>query len=198
MSLLNLILSQKIILFSASAALLLLFTALALMGSKRLRVARTKRVQAEAREQARLAAYRAARKASDDDDDYEDEDDDPAPRPRRKKPAGESAGSAKGTAPSGSSTQNAPVSVTTPAAASATTTASSPANAQPESPETAVSSAMQDILSSVFIDEEAMARYDVLLEGQEQIEMDTLLTLARQVAAELRPDSPASSAVKER
>ncbi len=56
---------------------------------------------------------------------------------------------------------------------------------QPE-PQDSQSSAMQDILSSVFSDEEADARRGTLLNGLERVDISHLLALCNQVAAQLR------------
>jgi hypothetical protein len=45
--------------------------------------------------------------------------------------------------------------------------------------------AVQDILSSVFSDEEALARYQVLLSGLEPVDMADLLALCNDVAGRL-------------
>lgn len=70
--------------------------------------------------------------------------------------------------------QPAPVTVKTPA---------TPVPEKTEEP--VVSSAMQDLLSSVFTDEEANARYQVLLADSGGISASDVLALCRQIAAQL-------------
>jgi hypothetical protein len=53
------------------------------------------------------------------------------------------------------------------------------------STENTPSSAMQDILSSVFVDDESSSQYEVLLEGAEEISASQLLTLCNQIAEKL-------------
>ncbi|MFN8449875.1 MAG: hypothetical protein U0521_15140 [Anaerolineae bacterium] len=48
-----------------------------------------------------------------------------------------------------------------------------------------VASAMQDILDSVFVDDDVSGRYDVLLQGIEVGSAEELLTMASRIAAEL-------------
>jgi hypothetical protein len=56
---------------------------------------------------------------------------------------------------------------------------------------------MQDILSSVFGNEEALARYEVLFKDTEPISAADLLTLAIQVAGQFQSQYPVP-ATKER
>lgn len=49
-----------------------------------------------------------------------------------------------------------------------------------------VSSAMQDILSSVFADDEANARYDTLLEDTEKVDASELAVFCQQISDQLR------------
>jgi hypothetical protein len=49
-----------------------------------------------------------------------------------------------------------------------------------------VSSAMQDILSSVFTDDEALARYETLLDGTEKIDASELAVFCQQISDQLR------------
>lgn len=54
-----------------------------------------------------------------------------------------------------------------------------------KSSEDVVASAMQDILDSVFVDDDVSGRYDVLLQGIEVGSAEELLTMASRIAAEL-------------
>ena len=72
------------------------------------------------------------------------------------------------------------------AAASGSTIDPAQGSTPPAQPEAQVSSTMQDILSSVFIDEDVVARYEVLLRGQQHVDITDLLVLSRKVTAQLR------------
>mgnify|MGYP005840306787 CR=1 FL=1 len=63
---------------------------------------------------------------------------------------------------------------------------------QSQSQDQPVSDAMSDILSSVFVDEEANARYQVLLQGVNDIAAADLAAWCENVAAQLRARSAAS------
>jgi hypothetical protein len=56
---------------------------------------------------------------------------------------------------------------------------------------------MQDLLSSVFVDDGTMARIETLLKGCDPIEITGLAALCSQVARQLRSRAQAPSAVKE-
>lgn len=72
------------------------------------------------------------------------------------------------------------------AAADAAQTTTASTEQKPE-----VSSAMQDILSSVFADSEASERYQILLNGTEDVSATDLLALSKRVADQLRLQYPA-------
>jgi len=55
-----------------------------------------------------------------------------------------------------------------------------------------VSPEMQDLLSSVFSDEENSERQAILLRGTEPVAIDELLTLSKAVAAQLRGEQPSN------
>jgi len=56
---------------------------------------------------------------------------------------------------------------------------------------------MQDILSSVFVDEDAQARYAVLLSGLDSIDVSDLLALCQKVAGQLGTGGQPLAANKE-
>jgi len=55
-----------------------------------------------------------------------------------------------------------------------------------------VSPEMQDLLSSVFSDEENSERQAILLKGMQPVAIDELLTLSKSVAAQLRGEQPSN------
>ncbi len=58
-----------------------------------------------------------------------------------------------------------------------------------ESTERSAASDVQDILDSVFVNDEEDSRYEVLLRGIEVVSSDELLAMATRIAAELRRES---------
>lgn len=56
-------------------------------------------------------------------------------------------------------------------------------------PESLVASEMQSLLEDVFFDEEAFARYEVLLDGKDNVDIQALASLAEEVAAQLHARS---------
>jgi hypothetical protein len=58
--------------------------------------------------------------------------------------------------------------------------------------ENAVPAAMQDILSSVFADDETLDQFDVLLEGTDRVEVSQLLIMCNQIEGQLRAASAAA------
>ncbi len=58
--------------------------------------------------------------------------------------------------------------------------------------ENAIPSAMQDILSSVFADDETLNQFDVLLKGTDSVEISQLLIMCNQIAGQLRAASAAA------
>lgn len=90
-----------------------------------------------------------------------------------------------------------------PVAAPAAPVAPAPAAAKPAVPvvstttttstkEDEVSPEMQDLLSSVFSDEDNFERQAILLKGSEPVAIDELLTLSKAVAAQLRGEQPSN------
>ncbi|MBI1279793.1 MAG: hypothetical protein GC179_16820 [Anaerolineaceae bacterium] len=92
-----------------------------------------------------------------------------------------------------------------PTAAAVAPVPSAPAAAKPASPlvstttttttstkEDEVSPEMQDLLSSVFSDEENSERQAILLKGMQPVAIDELLTLSKSVAAQLRGEQPSN------
>ncbi len=59
------------------------------------------------------------------------------------------------------------------------------AEAKPTGDPSAPSSAMQDLLNSVFVDEEAIARYNLLMEGHEPVKAETLARFASEIANQM-------------
>lgn len=50
---------------------------------------------------------------------------------------------------------------------------------------------MQDILSSVFTDDDLMAHYEALLKNLDDVAATDLLTLAQQISEQVQPDTVA-------
>jgi hypothetical protein len=63
--------------------------------------------------------------------------------------------------------------------------------------ENAIPSAMQDILSSVFADDETLDQFDVLLEGTDSVEISQLLIMCNQITGQLRAANTAAVKSKE-
>ena len=199
-SLINLILSQKIIIISLGLAGLLMFLAVMLTLVGRLRKFNAKRAQLRAERKAEqeaerqaMLAFRAAQAEQAADDESEDENDEPAARPSRAA-APRAKGSAKPAAVAAEDTDQPPVKTVAaaPKAAPKPPVVKAPAPPPPTpapapatQPEAGPSAEMQNILASVFVDDELMARYDVLLRGLEVPSVSELLALCQDVAGQL-------------
>lgn len=176
MSIIDLILEQKIILITAALAGVVLFAAIGLLVVSRLKKSAAKRARRQALRQAARAAQEAEEAA------VSEEDMGAFQRPVQPQSA-EAKGKQAAVAPI-ATPQAAPTAKTMPAqpaapvpAAQTTAAASTPSQGQ-ETPK-----AMQDILSSVFGDEESLARYAVLLSGFERVDAADLLALCNDIAA---------------
>jgi hypothetical protein len=66
------------------------------------------------------------------------------------------------------------------------------AEAQPTETVTEDANSMQDILNSVFADDESASRFEVMLQGIEPITADELLEMANKIAAQLRAQERAA------
>lgn len=172
MSLLDLILGQKVILISIGVALLLIVAAIFMAVIPRIRRNRALKAQQRAAEQARLEAEKLAEA---------EEVEEVIKLPVVK---------GKGAAPAAA---NAPAA---PAAAKPATPPAAPAAAKPPAPLVSTEPAktpeaekekggMQDILSSVFADEANSERVEALLRGMSDVEMAELLTLAQNIKVQM-------------
>jgi hypothetical protein len=184
MSLLDVIRDQQMIILSVAIALLPLLIAGGLALRSALRHQRAQRLLRQ-QERATLLALQAAAEAT--------------AAPVKGAPAAngrvQPAAAAK-TAAGASATPAAPpntaptvvkgVPAASPGAAPAV--AGTATEGQAAAPESAVSSAMKDILSSVFVDEGAEARYEALLAGLEPVDVHELAALCNQVATQMGVD----------
>jgi hypothetical protein len=166
-SLVDLILAQKGILLSAGIAVLLLVTAIVLTIAGRIR-----RSLAQSARRARQAAA-----ALEQVEDAQQPDDNPVQQ-------GVVQGVQVAQSPQPAQSSVKPI------------TQAAPAAGQEDQPEQqnqeGAASAMQDILSSVFSDEESSARQEALMKGLDTVEISDLLTLTNSVADQLREYSHAN------
>ncbi len=89
--------------------------------------------------------------------------------------------------PPDAAAEEAPPAAADEASAEETPAAEAETEEEKQEEETGVpASAMQDILNSVFVDDEVDSRYDVLLQGVEVGSAEELLTMATKVATDLR------------
>ncbi len=160
MSLIDVILGQKIIPLTIGLALLLIMLAVVLMIVPRIRKHRAKAAQLRAERMAAAAVM------------AEQIDDEPEPiqaRTTPKKPAALT-----------------PAASVQPAAKPAAAAVLTATPAQPAGqPGESAPSAMQDILSSVFSDEDNSERQAALMRGMSDVDMNDLLTLTQQVVVQL-------------
>lgn len=191
-SLIEMILSQKIILLSLGAAVLIFLAAitLALVGYlKRQRASRPKPKMVAATEEATFQPAASVVRP---------------PAQAGSQPAAVKAGTAAAASPA------APAVAAAGGGNLATRLAAKPAAAAPSAPaplaaesttETKTDPAMSDLLSSVFSDEEASARYAILLEGLKDVEIAHLTALCDQVSHQIHSgqlDKTAVTVAKER
>ncbi|MCC7446390.1 MAG: hypothetical protein IT324_03190 [Anaerolineae bacterium] len=181
MSLIELILAQKAILLTLVIAVMILMAGVGLSILPRIKASNAKKARQKARaealarqhaleqaeEEAAAEAEELAAVAAEAQAEVQAAPPEPAPAP---------------VAPT--VVKPAPVAAAPPKPAPAPTPAPTPAPAA--SSGGSASSAMQDILSSVFANDEAMARYEVLLRGLDNIDINDLLALCNQVADQLR------------
>lgn len=172
MSLIDLILGQKGILISLGLAFLLLFVALLLGATGRLRASSAKRKRRKAKQAAMVAAQVTQL-------DQSSQANAPITAKAHVQPISD-------ITPTPSHTPTPSQVASTAGAVKATPVTSTVVTAPPEGQvEGQLSGAMQDILSSVFVDEDAVARYEVLLRDLDNIEISDLLTLCQQVTRQL-------------
>jgi hypothetical protein len=184
-SVIDLILEQKVIVFSMVFAGIVLAAAIFLFLYFRIRRILAQRPKRQER-QARTNQSRA------DIMDIGSPEDVPFPVTEAdiEQPAAVSAvpGSRPQISPATSGAPNAPAPANQPAGKPAPSILQQkPEETQPaeERSDSAPSSAMQDLLSSVFGDGEAQARYDVLLAGTDPVDIEDLVSLADQIAQKL-------------
>ncbi len=178
MSLIDMILEQRLILVSIGAVLVPLLLAVVLWLAVKFRAASVKRARRKAlRQEARAAASVSAAESQLD------------AAPAKLQPA-QPRKAAQAVQPLASQAQakSAPV---------VQTTAMTNETSSSESRDNPVSTAMQDILSTVFSDEEKMARYEVLLSGLDNVPASELAMLCDRVAEGLRAHHPVALQGKE-
>ena len=193
MPILDDILSQPAILISIGVALLLIVAAVVLAILPRIKASRT-------RSKRRKATATAARlNAAQEAETAEAAEEEVVPI---RKPAAAQAGklptpsapvvSAPVAAKAPVATPSAPVVSGGPAAAASALTAALTGGTPEAKKEEEVSPEMQDLLSSVFSDEDNSERQAILLKGIEPVSIDELLILSKAVAAQLRGEQPSN------
>jgi type II secretory pathway pseudopilin PulG len=179
MSLIELIFGQKIILLTIGVAVLLIMAALALAIIPRIRKSRAEAAQRRAEERAEKAMIAAEMAAQAQE---EAERATVTSTKRRRKSA--KAVPVSETAP----LKSAPPAVVTapvPAAKPPVAVASPEPTQAPQAGQPPTAD-MQDILSSVFADDDATERQASLLRGMSDVDMSNLLTLGQQVIVQMR------------
>ena len=198
MSLINQILGQQVIPLTVGLAVLMLFTAIVLAIVPRIKASRVRRAKAKAERLAAAAARAAALVDNSDDDEL-------TARARvRAQMEGEEESPTKGKKAASSGAKTTPPPATAPGAKPPTADGKAPipgakptipsgppaaaatATAKPEEKKDEPSPEMQDLLSSVFSDEESAERQAKLLKGMENVEIDHLLTLCNTVMGQIR------------
>ena len=193
MSLIDQLLSQQIVLISVGVFFLFIAAAIGVAVYPRIKTRRAKIAKRKAAEKAAKEAAVTEAKAAKE-----------AARAARRGGRQAAAAEANGTAPAGTGAPAAGSGAApagTPAAAGAAPAAggTAPAAAAPKPPLLAatpaastttetkeeVSPEMQDLLSSVFSDEENSERQQILLQGTESVSIDELLTLSKSVMAQI-------------
>jgi len=180
MSLIELILAQKAILLTLVIAVMILMAGVVLSILPRIKASNAKK----ARQKARAAALARQRAQEQVEEETAEESDELAAV------AAEAQAEVQATPPEPVPAPVAPVVVKAAPLPVPPKPAPAPAAPAPTPAPAASSgggtSAMQDILSSVFVNDEAMARYEVLLRGLDNVDINDLLALCNQVADQLR------------
>jgi len=185
MSLINQILGQQVVILTIGLAALMLFAAVILAMLPRLKASRARRAKLKAQRAAEALAL-----ANQEIDDAEQEE--LAARARvRAQMSGDEAGdeekSGKGSKAAKSPAASKPIS---PAPAAPKPTIAGADQAKPEDKKDEPTPEMQDLLSSVFSDEESAERQAKLMKGVENVEIDHLVTLCNTVMAQVRGENP--------
>jgi len=196
MPILDDILAQPAILISMGVALLLIVAAIILAVLPRIKA---NRVRAKRRKATRVAARNAAAVEAESEAEAEAEDEAIEKLVAAKRSAAQPAKAAAPSAPVVSAkppvpvTPSAPVvSAGSPSAAAASALNAALSGGTPEAKKEEVTPEMQDLLSSVFSDEDNSERQAILLKGNEPVAIDELLTLSKAVAAQLRGEQPSN------
>ena len=198
MSLINMILSQQIVVISLGLALLLMAVAILLTVMGRLRQYNVKRAhrrtQRKANQEAERQALTAFRLSQEQARTQGQDIDEPSELARQ--------GIAQPAAKPAKHSSTTPTTTATPSVIPAAqegavvlttdTTAQPAAHAEP-----GPSDEMQSILASVFVDDELLARYDVLLRGLNETSISELLALSEKVAGNLKAGRMTAVANKE-
>ncbi len=199
MSLFDLIFAQKSIVLGLGIVLLLLALALLLAGMGRLRKFAARRAKLRALRMAQMAARAAAAAQAAATAPQSAQSTAPTSMPATATPGviteGKVVAVPQPSAQAASGAVSAPRPVVAPAQAQAAKpapTGTSAANPAPVSDiSNAISSEMQDILSSVFGNEEALEKLQILLRGLDNPPMGDILKLTKDIADQLRADNPA-------
>lgn len=199
MSLFDLIFAQKSIVLGLGIVLLLLVLALLLAGMGRLRKFAARRAKMRALRMAQVAARAVAAAQAQAGATAPQSTQSTAPASMQATPGvvteGKVVVAPQPSAQTAPGAVSAPRPVVAPVQAQAAkpaptgTSVASPATA----PDTAngISSDMQDILSSVFGNEEALEKLQILLRGLDNPPMGDILKLTKDIADQLRADNPA-------
>jgi hypothetical protein len=197
MSIVDLILGQKVILISFGIAVLFILFAVTMIMLPRIKARRARLAQERAVRQAAEAEAAAERAALEEAQQAAAAVARAAGRKGGKQAGGKKSqnpgkASPATAAPVAYAPTAAPVAqaVKAPAAKPPTPAPAPPTPAATSSTEGEPSSEMKDILSSVFGDDENSERQAALMRGMDSIEMTHLLTLSQQVAAQLRGKQP--------
>jgi type II secretory pathway pseudopilin PulG len=174
MSIIDLILGQKIILITAGLAVMVLVAAITLLAVGRLKKAAAKRARKQALRQAARAEEEVAEAQAEALLAFQ------RPAPAQFAPT-----AAGNVAPAPAAPKSAPGQPPAQAAAPAAATPLIKKTGVMKTVTQETPKAMQDILSSVFGDEDTLARHKLLLSGMEPVDMADLLALCNNVAARL-------------
>jgi len=199
MSLINQILGQQVIPLTVGLAVLMLFAAIVLAIVPRVKAARVRRAKAKAERLAAAAARAAAMMDESDDDELAararvraqmDGEESGEETPTKGKKSASSGGKAGSPTAPGAKPPTADGKPTVPGAKPAIPSgppaAAAAAPAKVEEKKDEPSPEMQDLLSSVFSDEESAERQAKLLKGMENVEIEHLLTLCNTVMGQIR------------